>query len=381
MIRTDHRDILIISGSYPDMRCGVAPYVKNLAEKLISMNADVCVLTSLDPAVKKEKYVYPLIKRWNMRSLSKILFFIKDIKPKLINLQVASIKYRAVLSSISFLPLLAKLFFKNIPLVLTLHDFSISNSYLKVFFLPLLLFVDKILVTNKSDEDDLVKRFPFLKQKIRKKHMEPTVGIEEIACSRKEALLEKVRYAEGDSFIATFGFIKPDRHLKTVINVFDRLRRRNNKLKLIIIGDIQRKCHEKYRNYLIGLCRRLGLENKIFWLGFCDDKEVSFCLSKSSLSILLYERGASFRRSTLINCVLRKIPVVTNINKKYDRDEDLSNANAVLTVNSLDVDEIVKKSELILYDENIANRLKERMETVGDTFSWKNTVLEILDTV
>lgn len=371
--------ILVISGTYPRVKCGVGDHVEKLIEKLLLNNIDARLLTSSDPLIKKEKYIYPLIEKWNIIGLLKVLFFIKKNRPQLINLHIPTLRYRATLSLMGLLPFFCKLFFNNIPIVVTLHDFSISRHYLKIFFLPFILFPDIILVTNKSDENDLKNRFPFLKNKIKKIYMGPTVEDTEIPDNKRRDMHRRVHYAKGDRFIVTFGLIKPDRHLEIIIKAFRKLREKDKSLKLLIIGDIPKTAYKEYMNDLINLCRISGLQNNIFWLGFCSPQEISFYLSESDLSILCYERGASFRRTSLINCLVKKVPVVTNINKKYDVDQDLLDAKTVLKVNSLDIEEIVKKSESILYDENIAKTIRKNLEITENTFNWKNVIGEILN--
>jgi len=371
--------ILLVSGSYPNIFCGVGDYIRKLAKKLLFSNFDVSVLTSADAVIQRNEYIYPIIKKWGFFGLVKALFFVKKIRPELINLHIPTIRYRATFSIMGFFPILAKIFFKDIPVVVTIHDFSISKPHFKIFFLPLLITPEKIIITNNSDERDIVKRFPFVKNKIKKIYIAPSVELEDWDKNKEKEFLKRVNYKEKDLFISTFGLIKPDRYLEVIIKAFYELANKNDALKLLVIGGVPKAQYKQYLKSLTDLCYNLKLENKVFWLGFCDSGEVSFYLSKSLLSILLYERGASFRRSSLINCMLRDVPVVTNVNSKYGLDQDLLNSGVALFVDSIDIDKILKKTKSILYDNNTAQKMKENMRMLKNLFQWHTVIAETSD--
>ena len=358
---------LIISGSYPHMRCGVGDYVEKLIENLRAKDVDAILLTSDDPLIKRNGYINALIKKWNIFSSRTILSFIKKERPDFIHLQLPTIRYRPTLSAIGLLPALSKIFFKNAPLIVTVHDFSISRNFLKIFFLPIFLFSDGVIVTNEADRQDIVRRFPFLNERLKKIHIGPTIDIVDISDNRKKEIYRKIGYTEDVRFITTFGFVKKDRCIDKVIKVFNKLKKEDEKLKLIVLGWVQDK---KYRNCIFELVDKLSLKGKICFLESDNFEELSFCLSLSSLAILLYERGASFRRSSLINYAIRKIPVVTNLDKRYGVDDELIDSGMVLTTDSMDVDEIYEKTKVILYDADFANRLREKMENAKKIFNW-----------
>ena len=351
------------------MKCGVGDYVEKLIENLRAKDVDAILLTSDDPLIKKNGYINALIKKWNIFSLRTILSFIKKEQPDFIHLQLPTIRYRPTLSAISLLPALSKIFFKNALFIVTLHDFSISRNFLKIFFLPIFLFSDAVIVTNEADRQDIVRHFPFLNERLKKIHIGPTIDIVDISDNRKKEIYGKIYYSENSRFLTTFGFIKKDRCIDKVIEAFHKLKEEDEKLKLIILGRVQDK---KYRDYLFELVDKLNLRGKAYFLESDSLEELSFCLSLSSLAILLYERGASFRRSSLINYVIRKIPVVTNLDKRYGVDAEFINSGMVLTIDSMDVDEIYEKAKLILYNVNVAGRLKQRMGRAREMFSWNH---------
>lgn len=362
--------VLIISGSYPSLKCGVGIYTEKLFENLRRRGVDASVLTSRDPAVKKDGPIHALIERWGMASLFKILSFIRAEDPDLVNLQAPTLKYKAILNAVSILPLLSKIYFKAKPFILTVHDFAISRVLSKIFFLPIFLFSDRIVVTNGEDEEDIVRRFPFLKRKVRKIYMGPFLEAASVPDDKKRALYRELNHKTGHRFIVTLGFIKRDRCIDTVIRVFHRLKHDDPDLKLIIVGDAQRDHDAGYRELLLDLTEELGLADSVCWTGFCEPDDAAFYLSISTMAILLYERGASLRRSSLINVMTKKIPVITNIAGKRGMDKELLSLNGLMTVDSIDITAICEKAKIILYDDSYAGEIRQKMEGMDRMFNW-----------
>lgn len=371
--------MLIISGTFPNLRCGVGDYVKKLIESLIKRNIDVKLLTSHDPSIDSAGYVYAWIKKWNVFSIYKILSFIKRSRPSLINLQVPTLKYRSALNSISFLPLLSKIFFNSKPFIVTIHDYCITKRFLKIFFFPLFLFANTIIITNGEDERDVVRHFPFFKRKIKKIYMGPLLETIILNEDRKEEFARKISYRKENRFISTLGFIKKNRCLDIIIKVFHKLSRDDGNLRLLILGDVQRAHDNKYKNYLYRLIDRLNLKGKIYTMGFCEAQEILFYLSISDLAILLYARGASFRRSSLINCIAQNTPILTNINKGFNIYNELVGSGMVYAISSVGIDEIYKSAAHILYNGNYKDEIKQKMKNSEKMFNWNYHTNEIVD--
>src|SRR3989338_4323651 len=89
--------ILIISGAYPNIKCGVGSVLEKLIESLITIGTNISLLTSRDLLVKRKSYVHALIKRWNIFSIFKIFSFAKKERPALINLHVPTVGYKSIL--------------------------------------------------------------------------------------------------------------------------------------------------------------------------------------------------------------------------------------------------------------------------------------------
>ena len=265
------------------------------------------------------------------------------------------------------------------PFIITVHDYAIAQKIFKIFYLPLFIFSDKIIMTNANDAEDLIKCFPFLRNKLKKIYLGPTIDITHLSVDEVEKFYEKIKHKKEDRFISTFGFIKRSRHIDKILWAFHRLSKYDNGLKLIILGRPQNNHDLEYRSYLLNLIKNLSLTDRVFWFESSNSRENSFYLSISDLALLFYERGASFRRSTMINYIVREIPVITNINKKYGIDKDLLASGMTATIDSIAIDEIYEKAKLVLYDKDYSEMLKKKMKMTDRIFNWKNSASEMID--
>ena len=377
-VQPNRPKILIISGSYPDLKCGVGICLERLVENMMAKGVKISLLTDCDPLIIKKDYINALIKIWNICAIPKILSFINRERPHLINFQVPTLKYKARLSAISLLPLVSKMCFKATPFVVTVHDYAISRQFFKIFFLPLFLFSDAIVMTNANDIGCLLKSFPFFRHKVRKIRLGPSVEPAPVSRDKIEEFYKNLGYKKGDRFISTFGLIKRGRYIEEILKVFGRLAAEDERLKLMLLGQTQNGHGLKYKDSVSNLIESMGLRNKVRWLEYHNPAEGALYLSLSDLALLFYERGASFRRSTMINYIVRRIPVITNVNKKYGIDDELLSSGMVLAVDSVNTSEIYEKAKSILYNKDYADALKNRMAPAQDEFNWSRSADEMI---
>ncbi|MFA5147358.1 MAG: glycosyltransferase family 4 protein [Candidatus Omnitrophota bacterium] len=370
--------VTVISGSFPRMRCGVGDYTKKMTDIMLRKDVRMEVLTSSDGSIREAGYVHPVIKKWNIFSLFKIAAFIRRSSPDIVHLQAPTLSYRATLSAVSILPAVLKMFCNRVPVMLTIHDYAISGTLNKFLFLPLFLFSDIIAVTNEEDRNDIAGRFPFLRGRIRKVRMGPFLEVSEPDEAEKAGLRAKIFYRSGDRFISTLGFLKRDRHFDVIVKAFHRLSVRDEHLKLLILGDTQRERDNPYVRYVLSLIKSFGIEDKVHWAGLCGPIEASFYIPLSEVGILLFDRGASFRRSSIINYMVRNVPVVTNIVPDHSGDTELTGSGACSIINSLSEDEVCARTEAVLYDGSLARSLKGKMAAQADKFNWDTIAGDIL---
>jgi uncharacterized membrane protein len=129
MDSTAQVDILFISPSYPPNYCGVGKFTSQIIRILEKNNHNCYLITNKHQ--NNENFTdringvskFSLIDI-NLTNLPNIIKAIYKIKPKTINIQYNSVEFKRNLFP-NFLPILLKIFFPNIIIQVTIHEFYI----------------------------------------------------------------------------------------------------------------------------------------------------------------------------------------------------------------------------------------------------------------
>jgi glycosyltransferase involved in cell wall biosynthesis len=115
--------VLLITGSYPPMACGVGDYSYNLVNALAALpGIYTSVLTSIGGAVHEagnEVKVFPVMKNWGMIEILKVVKIIWQVSPDIVHIQYPTQGYKNALLP-WLLPMIAFLMGKNV--VQTWHE-------------------------------------------------------------------------------------------------------------------------------------------------------------------------------------------------------------------------------------------------------------------
>ena len=343
--------VCFISPSFPYMNCGVGDYTAELVKSLTNSGLQTGVITSDSEKIKefaKTKEIgnfeiFPIVKRWDFANLHTIVKKIKDFKPDVIHIQ-----YHWWISNdglilkglmLVLLPWLLKLSRIKSPVITTLHS-RLSGPFLfpKAAFLrhlaliPLLLFSDKIIVTNRYDGRKLSSWLPFLKNKI-----VYTLGgsghylVDEKLKEEAARLKFQLKDSESEILLSNFGYVIPYKGFEELLEAMSALRKRGYPLRLVSIGgfDIELNFAGAYFEKLQKMARDLNLEEHIKWAGFCDARQASLFLLASDICVMPFPDGASEWRSSFLDALSHGLPVVTTFSEKTP-EELVNRVNCLL---------------------------------------------------
>jgi len=150
--------LLIVSGSFPEIRCGVSGHVRIIADGAVHTGEyEVCVLTCDDPAVDTslaQGYtVYPRIRQWRATKAYSICREILSLCPDVVHIQNPTVKYSGLRSvTMSAVGLLLKILAPKVRLVVMQHDIAIGNPLWRWRYYPLFAAADAVVVSNSRDE-------------------------------------------------------------------------------------------------------------------------------------------------------------------------------------------------------------------------------------
>ncbi len=349
MANISSKRLIIVSGSFPDIPCGVSPHTARIAGMLSERNSyDVHVLTSADsrinPDVVDGYQLHPVIRRWGVVNARGICRAILSLKPSVVNIQNPSIKYRRwnSLTMSVVVPLLKKMA-PRLPVVLMQHDIAVGGARWR--YRPLLRAADAVLVSNSRDEQAvLAQSVPA--EHIYRAPVSSHIPVRSVCVGNDEAnsvradLRKSFGIADGSCCVMHFGFIHPDRNIHIMLQSLARLRDSGIDVCGLVVGSAPPE-QKRYYRYCQRLANRLNLQSRVIWTGFADENTVVDCLIAADVFVSLLSRGADMRNSSIITAMLAQLPVITTINPKYYEDRDLAELGCVM-VPPRDVDAVAR---------------------------------------
>ena len=251
--------LLMISGSYPPVICGVGDYTAQLITALRNRGASVITLEGM---------------RWDWQSLRKGL----EVAARE-SCDVIHIQYPAVGYGYSLMPQLLSF---RLPSVVTLHEFSNVRILRKAASFPFLVSARRLVFTSR-DELEYVRRFYPL---IARKSSVIPIGTN----------ITPIEIDEPREFgeIVYFGMIAPRKGLEKVLDFAQALKQDGCGLSVRLIGSVP----EAFQAYAASLMEKAE-HLPISWTRDASESEVAQHLARASLAYLPFPDGASERRGSL----------------------------------------------------------------------------------
>lgn len=368
-------NVCIITGTLPDLRCGIGDYTYRLCSGLKKHKGiNLRIITSRHSAVKEIDgiEIRPVMEKWGFAQLGTLLRAVRETAPDLVHIQYPTqvYKYRVM---INLFPLLFKAIFRNIPLVVTIHDVKTAHPLNKLRLVTFLFCADKIILTNRDEEGYLLARCPFLKRRV--KAIDLGANVEAGACVPEAKGETRLRMGveEGEVLISNFGYILPKKNIETILLSLRRLRDERYKVKFISISSFN-PLRDRYHASLERLVKRLDLNQHVVWAGYCPQEEVSRYLFSSDICIQPYQDGVSFRRASFLTSSSHGLPIISTA--VGDLPEGLKNRDNLLTVSPGNIDEMVTAVKELIHSSELRSRLGKNARVLFQRFSWERIANE-----
>jgi len=255
--------LLLISGSYPPVTCGIGSYTEKLVLALQKFDIKIELLTNVD------------------FSLSQLFHLFKTIDN--IGADIIHIQYPSEGFGYGITPQILSLKYKTL---VTIHEVSQFHPLRRLLLLPFSMRAT-LIFTNYMEYEYFRKIFPWH----RKQANVIPIGSNIIFDNKQEAPFEKKNITE----IVYFGLIRPKKGLENVLDLAHLLQKRNSPYKVKIVGKTFRE-NSSYFNKI-----KMTAENlPVTWFLNHTDLEVSEELCKHVMAYLPFPDGASERRGSLL---------------------------------------------------------------------------------
>jgi len=363
IIKKKKPKLLIVSGTYPKMMCGVAKHVDIIAKGAAQLGIyDVHVLTSnaneIDTAIAKTYQVHPIVVSWHLQHAFSITAKILKLKPDVVHIQNPTAKYcRFGALTISAIALTLKTIAPDIQLVVMQHDIAVGKRWFRFRYQPLLMCADSIVVSNIRDYQAVCDQY-INPEKIYispvASHMTPKLN----RLESRETAREKLNIPHDTVVLIYFGFIHPGRHLDLIIRAIPHLSILDKPIKFIAMGSDANDA-KGTTEALKSLASVLHLEKNVSFSGYATEDQIFTTLAAADVFVSLPQRGADMRNTTIHTPLLAGLPVVTLQNKDYYKDNILEQLGCITIdrLNELDVaNAIIKALNLKQNDTYLSQR-------------------------
>lgn len=337
--------ILIVSGSYPDIPCGIAPYVAKVAGMLAERGRfEVDVLTSNRPEVRRETEaaggqttpegvagydVYPVIDHWSLFSMNDMITGIEKLAPDVVFIQNPTLMYRGFNSILmSLLVPRLKRRLPDLRLVVMQHDIAVAAPWSRVRYRPLLRAADAIALSNSRDI-----------QAVRDQGIEPAkiyrvplMGYPKLHSfdpGKKKPYRCGFGIPADAVCICYFGFVLPGRNLDILLQAIQGLRQKGYPVHGLIMGGAHKEASRYYEDCR-KLARQLGINEHTTWTGFAGEQQIADGLAAADLFVSLPDRGADMRNTSILTALRSGLPVITSRNEHFYIDRELEELGCIM---------------------------------------------------
>jgi glycosyltransferase involved in cell wall biosynthesis len=330
--------VLMLSGSFPPMACGVGDSAFELAQALASKGIDISVITDkgANPVAPGDGPVpiFAEIDKWGIWSIKKLVKAVEGHKPDILHIHYPSKAYGTGLA-VPFLPTLIRARRKPIKIVLTLHEFKLSHTARKNASFILLDPCDAVVAPCRLELEALFRRHVSVNEKITAAIPVGPVGPSpenfpaDVRAEMRANVRKAWRLSEKDVVLFHYGTPTKSKGLETLFKALRLLKLEGETPFLFVLGDC-RPAEEDFHRAMIGQTLGLGIKDQVRWLGRLPNQELPGVFSAVDIGVFPFTDGFSCRRSSLVGALMWDMPIITT---EPDGDiPELSNQDKVRLV-------------------------------------------------
>ncbi len=307
--------VLLVSGSFPPMRCGVGSYTATLAARLERRpGLSVGVLTGVDADSAGPRHdVLDVVESWTSPKLPSVAREIVGWRPDLVHIQFPTQGYDGRLAKL--LPLWLRAF-TGIPVIETLHElYATSLRFPLLQVLPARGF---LVVRPRFHE--LIK--PWWRLWLRGKPFQVVPNapsLPRVVLSGAEAREVRTRHSVGDkALLVYFGFLYPRRGVEELFEIGDP-----DAHHILVVGAVHPQFPE-YSERIVALTEGRWKGSADF-LGYLPDPDAARVLAAADAVVLPFVGGGGSWNTSIRSAAFQGTFVLTTSTERrgYDADQNV----------------------------------------------------------
>lgn len=355
--------VCFITGTYPDIRCGVGSHTYYLAQKLSLKNHAVSVITTKSTSLnaqlltQRNPRIFPIVNNWD-RDFKIIRKIITEIDPDVIHIQHPTAIRGKFLAT--FLPYRLAHNFPKMKIVLTLHELTEAPLLGMIRNLIIILMTPIVVFPNPNDICFARRIMPWRKKRFFEIPIGPTLPLPPLQEIKKNPLPHT-------HTIAVHGFLEPNRHIECLLTIISDLQKTFPNIKLRILTSVDP--HNPYHASIIHRIQKLSLENVVHYNTSISSQEIAHELQQARVSVLLFHHGATLRRSTLLESLSAGVPTITTLSHRTPHK--LREAQCLTFVTLHDTQALYQSLYKLLSNSTAANLQREHaFQFIENGYTW-----------
>jgi len=305
--------VLLVTGSFPPMVCGVGDYTEALAGALAGRaGTEVAVLTSsgAESGGGKPYQVFPVIEEWSPAEFGKVRDIVRSWRPDVIHIQYPTQGYKGSLAR--KLPVyLLRLW---VPVIQTWHEYLPPDTRFTRRELTRAVRPGGVIVVRPDYRQHLPWWYRLLMVHRRMELIPNAPTIPRAVLSDAERAEVRRRYApEGKALLVFFGFLFEHKGIDDLFRILDPARHH-----LVLAGDVK-----DWDPYQVGLLRRVRappLAGQVSVTGFLPSAEVARLLAAADAIVLPYRGGGGDWNTSLKAAMLQGTFILTTSTGRHGYD-------------------------------------------------------------
>lgn len=310
--------VMLVSGSFPPMKCGVGDYTYQLSHALAAIpGMKVSVLTDVNAGGSKtnpEVDVLSLIEGWRFKDVSTIARTIRTWKPDVMHIQYPSQGYRGWLPWL--MPWL--LAGRRLPIVQTWHEYFLAHGA-GVRTTLVALRARDVVVVRPDYEQHIAPRFRTVARRIRFHTIPNAASMPKVDLMPGERnALRGPLTPGGETLLVFFGFMLWHKGADMLFDLAEPSRDR-----LVFVGDVD--VRDPYHQSLLRRAHSPDWDGKATFTGYLPPLEAAKWLAVADAVALPFRTGGGLWNSSIHGAVLQGTFVLTTSTDKrgYSREENV----------------------------------------------------------
>jgi len=311
--------VLMVTGSFPPLPCGVGDSAHALAVTLSKHGVDLEILAdSGADALEAGKAPFPVhavIDNWSLWHIKKLVGEVEKISPSILHIHYPSKAYGHGLA-LPFLPMVLRARRRHMKILVTLHEFRLAHPARKLASFILIEPADAVTMPCLLELNELKRRHVSIEEKIIRAIPIGPVGPDPKNFGPEERAKLRNRFRaewgvdDDEVVLIHFGTPTFSKGLEVLFKALRLLKLEGLTPLLVVVGDHNPEKND-FHKLLSAQTGGLGIKDRVKWLGRVSTEDFPGVISASDIGVFPFVDGFSFRRSSLIGILVWDLPIIT----------------------------------------------------------------------